>query len=130
MKLCTVIVRHISTKNQQLDFQNFHCSIVCSCCSIWCLIIKSESKMVKISNASYENKIHRVDSPFNEDSKNIILAREALISGEGRPENLWKMAKTGKPIVMQIREWSILIGNTGLYSLVSKSLHYFGFPAC
>ena len=29
--------------------------------------------MVKISNASYENKIHRVDSPFNEDSKNIIL---------------------------------------------------------
>ena len=28
--------------------------------------------MVKISNASYENEIHRVDSPFNEDSKNII----------------------------------------------------------
>ena len=51
--------------------------------------------MVKISNASYENKIHRVDSPFNENSKNIIvLAREALISGEGRPENLRKIAKT------------------------------------
>ena len=51
--------------------------------------------MVKISNASYENEIHRVDSPFNEDSKNIIfLAREALISGEGRPENLGKMVKT------------------------------------
>ena len=29
--------------------------------------------MVKISNASYENEIHRVDSPFNEDSKNIIF---------------------------------------------------------
>ena len=43
--------------------------------------------MVKISNASYENEIHMVDSPFNEDSKNIIfLASEALISGEGRPE--------------------------------------------
>ena len=27
--------------------------------------------MVKISNASYENEIHRIDSPFNEDSKNI-----------------------------------------------------------
>ena len=27
--------------------------------------------MVKISNASYENEIHLVDSPF-EDSKNII----------------------------------------------------------
>ena len=69
-------------------------------------------KMVKISDASYEDEIHREDSPFNEDSKNIIfLAREALISGEGRPENLGTMAKTGKPIVMQIREWSILIGS-------------------
>ena len=77
-KLCTVIVRHISTQNQQLDFPNFHCSIVCSYCSIWCLIIKSGSKIVKISDASYENEIHRVDSPFNEDSKNIIfLARRA-----------------------------------------------------
>ena len=50
--------------------------------------------MVKISNASYENEIHLVDSPFIEDSKSIILlAREILISGEGRPENLGKMAK-------------------------------------
>ena len=50
--------------------------------------------MVKISNASYENEIHMVDSPFKEDSKNMIfLAREALISGEGQPENLGKMAK-------------------------------------
>ena len=45
--------------------------------------------MVKISNASYENEIHSLDCSFNEDSKNIfILAREALISGEGRPENV------------------------------------------
>ena len=40
---------------------------------------------------------------------NCFLAREALIAGEGRPENLEKMAQTRKPIVMQIREWSILI---------------------
>ena len=82
--------------------------------------------MVKISNASYENEIHRVDSPFNEHSKNIFfLAREALMSGKGRrPENLGKWPKTGKPIIMGIRELSILIGNTGLYSLVPKSLHY------
>ena len=48
--------------------------------------------MVKISNASYENEImNLVDSPFNEDSKNIIfLAREALISGERQSENLSK----------------------------------------
>ena len=57
---------------------------------------KSGSEIVKISDASYENEIHVVDSLFNEDSKNIIffLAREALISGEGRPENLGKMAKS------------------------------------
>ena len=60
--------------------------------------------MVKISNASHENEIYKVDSPFNEDSKNIIfLDRETLILGEGRPENLGKMAKTREPI-MQIRE--------------------------
>ena len=35
-----------------------------------------------------------VDSPFNENSNNIIfLAREALILGEGQPENVEKMAK-------------------------------------
>ena len=87
--------------------------------------------MVKISNASNENEIHRVDSPFNEDSKIYFFAREAQILEERRSENLEKMAdnrETGKPIVMQIRKWSILIGNTGLYSLASKSLHYFGFP--
>ena len=51
----------IHTKNllklNDFDFSNFYCSIVYSHCS----------------NASYENEIHRVDSPFNEDSKNIIF---------------------------------------------------------
>ena len=32
-----------------------------------------------------------VDSPLNKDPKNIIFSREALISGEGRPENLGEM---------------------------------------
>ena len=73
--------------------------------------------MVKISNASYENEIHRVDSPFNEDSNNIIFGQGGPNFGEGRPENLRKMAKNREPIVMQIREWSIPIRNTGLYSL-------------
>ena len=44
MKLCTVIVCQISTKNQQLNFLNFHCSIVNSYCSIVCLIIKVGQK--------------------------------------------------------------------------------------
>ena len=56
-----------------------------------CLIIKSRSKIVKISNALYKNEIHGLDSPFNEDSKNrIFFARKVLISGEGRPEKLGK----------------------------------------
>ena len=44
--------------------------------------------MIQISNASYENKIHRVDSPFKEDSKNIIFLLEM-----GWLENLGKMDK-------------------------------------
>ena len=53
--------------------------------------------MVRILDASYENEIHRVDSPFNEDSKNIIFfASEALISRERRPRNLGKVAKNGE----------------------------------
>ena len=39
--------------------------------------------MVKISNASYENEIHRVDSPFNEDSKNIFFCQGGPNFGEG-----------------------------------------------
>ena len=39
--------------------------------------------MVKISDASYENETHRVDSPFNEDSKNIIFCQEGPIFGGG-----------------------------------------------
>ena len=51
-----------------------------------CLIAKSD----QIFNFFKLNEIHVVDCPFNEDSKNIIFSREALISGEGRPENLEK----------------------------------------
>ena len=47
--------------------------------------------MIKFSSSFKLNEIHRVDSPFNEDPKNIIFSREALISGEGRLENLGKM---------------------------------------
>ena len=56
-KLCTVqwyvivMVRYISTKHQQLDFPN--CSIVCSCCSIVCFIIKKKVKNGQNSHASF-----------------------------------------------------------------------------
>ena len=47
--------------------------------------------MIKFSSSFKLNEIHTVDSPFNEDPKNINFSREALISGEGRPGNLGKM---------------------------------------
>ena len=47
--------------------------------------------MIKFSSSFKLNEIHRVDSPFNENPQNIIFSREALISGEGRPENLGKL---------------------------------------
>ena len=44
--------------------------------------------MIKFSSSFKLNKIRGIDSPFDEDPKNIIFSREALISGEGRSENL------------------------------------------
>ena len=50
--------------------------------------------MVENSDTSYENEIHRVDSPSNRDSKNIIfLASEVLILGEERLEIFGNMTK-------------------------------------
>ena len=48
--------------------------------------------MVKIPNASYDNEIHSVNSPSTKIPK-IFFSKEALISGEGRTENLGKMVK-------------------------------------
>ena len=44
--------------------------------------------MITFSSSFKLNEIHRVDSPFNEDK---FFSREALISREGRPENLEKI---------------------------------------
>ena len=48
-----------------------------------CLIIK----WVKNSNTYYENEIHRVDSPFNEGSINIIFF-------QGDPNFVGEIART------------------------------------
>ena len=88
MKLCKAIAYYITSTTKQLKFLNSYCSIVCSYCSVVCLIAKSEQKMIKFSSSFKLNEIHVVDSSFNEDPKNIdLFSREAVISGEGRPEN-------------------------------------------
>ena len=61
---------------------------------LFCFVLDGEKyrkKMIKVSSSFKLNEIHRVDSPFNEDPKNIIFSRDALISGEGRRENLGKI---------------------------------------
>ena len=58
--------------------------------------------MIKFSSSFKLNEIHRVDSPFDEDPKNIIFFQGGPNFGEGRPENLGKWAITGTSIVMQI----------------------------
>ena len=47
--------------------------------------------MIKFSSSFKLNEIHNVDSPFNEDPKNIIFFQGGPNLGEGRPENLGKM---------------------------------------
>ena len=78
MKLCTVIVYYIVSIIKQLKFLNSHYSIVCSHCSIICLVIKNGSKNGRIFKFfdSYENEIRIVDNPFNEDFKKFF-PREA-----------------------------------------------------
>ena len=91
MKLCTVIAYYKTGITKQLKFLNSHCSIVCGYCFVLRLMAKSKLKMIKFLKSFKLNEIQTVDSPFNEDPKNIIFSKDALDSGEGRPENLGKM---------------------------------------
>ena len=47
--------------------------------------------MIEFSSSFKLNEIHTVDSPFNEDPKNINFFQGGPKFGEGRPENLGKM---------------------------------------
>ena len=76
MKLCTVIAYYITSINKQLKCLNSHCSVVCSYCSVVCLIAKSLLKGDQTFTSFKLNEIHTVDSPFNEDPRNIILFKE------------------------------------------------------
>ena len=67
MKLFTVIAYYITGITKQLEFLNFHCSIVCGYCFVVCLIAKNELKMIEFSSFFKLNEIHIVDGPFNKD---------------------------------------------------------------
>ena len=87
MKLCTLIAYYITSITKQLKFLNSHCSIVCSYCSFVCLITKSEPKSDQIFKFIKLNEIHKVDSPFNEDPKNIIIFQGGPNFGGGTARN-------------------------------------------
>ena len=78
--------------------------------------------MIKFSSSFKLNKIDTVDSTFNEDPKNIIFFKEALISGEGRPENVGKMGINRDIYCYANWGWWILKENISPYPLVPKSL--------
>ena len=78
--------------------------------------------MIKFSSSLKLNEVHMVDSLSKEDPQNNFFSREALISGEGQPENSAKWAIAGISIVMQIEEWSISKKIISPYPLVPKSL--------
>ena len=73
MKLYTVMPYCITSITKQLQFLTFHRSIVCSYCSVACLIAKLGLKMIEFSGSLKLNEIHMVDNPFNEDPKNTIF---------------------------------------------------------
>ena len=70
--------------------------------------------MIKFLSSLKLNKIYLVYSPFNEDPKNITFSKEALISGEGRPENLGKMGNNRDIYCCANQGWSILKENISL----------------
>ena len=103
MKLCTVIAYYITSITNELKSLNSNCFIVCIYCSVVCLTVKGELKIIKLSNSFKLNKIDIVDSPFNENPKNIIFSRENIISREGWPENLKIMANNGHLLLCKSR---------------------------
>ena len=74
MKLCTVIAYYKTSITKELKFLNSHRSIVCGYCSVLCLMAKSKLKNDQIFKFfQIKRNSHIVDSPLNEDSKNIIF---------------------------------------------------------
>ena len=73
---------------KQLEFLNSHCFIVCSYCSVVCLIAKNELKMIEFSSSLKLNEIHTVDSLLTKIPK---ISCNFLQGGpnfwEGRSEN-------------------------------------------
>ena len=74
--------------------------------------------MIEFSCSLQLNEIHMVDSPFNEDPKNIHFFQGSHNFGEGRSENFGKMDNNRDIYCYANRIWSISKENISLYPLV------------
>ena len=86
--------------------------------------------MIKFSRSLKLNEIHMVDSPFNEDPKNISSFREALILGKGRPENVEKMGNNR--YIYCYANWGVINFEREYQPLPPgiKILRCLNFPTC
>ena len=93
------------------------------------LIIKVDQKMVKLQILRIKMKIHRGYLALPTRIPKSSFFCQGRPNFEGRTAGKFREnGQKRKSIVMQIRKWSIIIRNTGLYSLVPNSLHCFHFP--
>ena len=70
--------------------------------------------MIEFSSSLKLNEIHVVDSPFNEDPKNIIFLQGGPNFVEGQSENLGKMGNNRDIYCYANRGWSISKENISL----------------
>ena len=84
--------------------------------------------MIEVSYSLKLNEIHTVDSPFNEDPKNIIFFQGGPNFGGGMALKFRKMGSSKDIYCYANRGWSVLKENISLYSLVPKSLSCLNVP--
>ena len=78
--------------------------------------------MIEFSSSLKLNKIHVVDSPFNEDPKNINVFQGGPNFREGTVGNLGKMGNNRDIYCYANRGWSVSKESISPYPLVPKSL--------
>ena len=78
--------------------------------------------MIVFSSSLKLNEIHVVDSPFNEDPKNIFFSQGGLNFGRGTAGKFREISNNRDIYCYENRGWSISKENIIPYPLVPKSL--------
>ena len=78
--------------------------------------------MIEFLSSLKLNEIHTVDSPFNEDPKNIIFFQGGPAFEKRRPERLGKMSNNKDIYCYANRGWSVSKENISPYPQIPKFL--------